>query len=154
VFHQLNGFDATFFAHQEEIDLCWRAFNAGHITKYTPKSTVYHVGGATLNEGNPMKTYLNFRNSLLMLTKNLPKDKLFFVLLLRLFMDGLAGIQFIFKGKFKHCLAIVHAHFAFYKLAKIYYFKRNNLQKQNYYKVSSIVFFYFLKNGKKFAELF
>jgi hypothetical protein len=77
------------------------------------------VGGATLNEGNPMKTYLNFRNSLLMLTKNLPKDKLFFVLLLRLFMDGLAGIQFIFKGKFKHCLAIVHAHFAFYKLAKM-----------------------------------
>jgi GT2 family glycosyltransferase len=154
VFHQLNGFDATFFAHQEEIDLCWRAFNVGYSVKYTPKSIVYHVGGATLNEGNPMKTYLNFRNSLLMLTKNLPKDKLFFVLLLRLCLDGLAGIQFIFKGKFKHCLAIIHAHFAFYKLAKIYYFKRNNIQKQDYYKVSSIVVSYFLKNGKKFAELF
>ena len=59
VYHQLNGFDATFFAHQEEIDLCWRAFNAGFTTKYNPKSVVYHVGGATLKEENPMKTYLN-----------------------------------------------------------------------------------------------
>ena len=153
VFHQLNGFDATFFAHQEEIDLCWRAFNAGYVTKYTSKSIVYHVGGATLNEGNPMKTYLNFRNSLLMLTKNLPKNNLFLVLFSRLCLDGLAGVQFIFKGKFKHCLAIIHAHFAFYKLAKTYYNKRNNLQKQNYYKVPSIVLSYFCKNGKKFAEL-
>lgn len=154
VFRQLQGFDASFFAHQEEIDLCWRAFNAGHITKYTPKSTVYHVGGATLNEGNPMKTYLNFRNSLLMLTKNLPKKSLFPVLFLRLCLDGLAGIQFVVKGKFKHCLAIIHAHFAFYKLVKTYYFKRTHLENPNYYKISSIVVRYFLKNGKKFADIF
>jgi len=154
VFRQLQGFDASFFAHQEEIDLCWRAFNAGYITKYTHKSTVYHVGGATLNEGNPMKTYLNFRNSLLMLTKNLPKKSLFPVLLLRLGLDGLAGIQFIIKGKFKHCLAIIHAHFAFYKLAKTYYCKRTHLANQHYYKISSIVVRYYLKNTKKFADIF
>lgn len=154
VYRKLKGFDDSFFAHQEEIDLCWRAFNAGYCVKYTPKSIVYHVGGATLNEGNPMKTYLNFRNSLLMLTKNLPKNRLLPILFIRLVLDGLAGVQFIFKGKFKHCLAIIHAHFAFYKMAKTYYHKRNTLQKKSYYKVSSIVASYFLKNGKKFAELF
>jgi GT2 family glycosyltransferase len=77
IYRKLNGFDDDFFAHQEEIDLCWRAFNLGYKTKYTSKSVVYHVGGATLNEGNPKKTYLNFRNSLLMLVKNLPQNKLF-----------------------------------------------------------------------------
>ena len=154
VYHKLNGFDDSFFAHQEEIDLCWRAFNLGYKIKYTSKSVVYHVGGATLNEGNPMKTYLNFRNSLLMLTKNLPKNQLLPILFIRLLLDGLAGVQFIFKGKFKHCLAIIHAHFAFYKLAKVYYNKRTTNQKTNYFKINSIVVRYFLKNGKVFAELF
>ena len=154
VYHKLNGFDDSFFAHQEEIDLCWRAFNLGYKIKYTSKSLVYHVGGATLNEGNPIKTYLNFRNSLLMLTKNLPKNQLLPILLIRLLLDGLAGVQFIFKGKFKHCLAIIHAHFAFYKLAKVYYNKRTTNQKTNYFKINSIVVRYFLKNGKVFAELF
>ena len=73
VYHELGGFDESFFAHQEEIDLCWRAANEGHIIKYNYQSLVYHVGGATLQQGNPKKTYLNFRNSLLMLVKNLPK---------------------------------------------------------------------------------
>jgi len=154
VFRILNGFDADFFAHQEEIDLCWRAFNLGYQTKYTPKSVVYHVGGATLNEGNPMKTYLNFRNSLLMLTKNLPKNQLLPILFIRLVLDGLAGIQFIFKGKFMHCLAIIHAHFAFYKSFRQFYNKRMTTQKPNYYKITSIVVAYFLKNGKVFAKLF
>ncbi|MBS3993601.1 MAG: glycosyltransferase family 2 protein, partial [Bacteroidetes bacterium] len=76
VFMQLNGFDESFFAHQEEIDFCWRAYNSGHQVYYLPSSEVYHVGGATLNEANPKKTYLNFRNSLYTLTKNLPKNKL------------------------------------------------------------------------------
>jgi GT2 family glycosyltransferase len=154
VFRILNGFDADFFAHQEEIDLCWRAFNLGYQTKYTPKSVVYHVGGATLNEGNPMKTYLNFRNSLLMLTKNLPKNQLLPILFIRLVLDGIAGVQFIFKGKFMHCLAIIHAHFAFYKGFRQFYKKRMTTQKTNYYKIASIVVAYFLKNGKIFAKLF
>ena len=154
VYRKLNGFDDYFFAHQEEIDLCWRAFNLGYTTKYTSKSLVYHVGGATLNEGNPRKTFLNFRNSLLMLTKNLPKNQLFPIIVFRLFLDSLAGIQFIFKGKFKHFWAIMAAHFTFYHLVFQFYKKRGTIQKLNYYKTNSIVYSYFVKNGKVFEKLF
>jgi len=150
VFRQLNGFDAAFFAHQEEIDLCWRAFNLGFKIKYTSKSVIYHVGGATLNEGNPLKTYLNFRNSLSMLLKNLPKNKLFPILFCRLCLDGLAGIQFIFKGKFKHCFAIIKAHFAFYGLIRANLKKRGTIQRKDYFHEKSIVYRYFIKNGKVF----
>ena len=154
VYRKLNGFDDTFFAHQEEIDLCWRAFNFGYKAKYTSKSVVFHVGGATLNEGNPKKTFLNFRNSLLMLTKNLPNKQLIPIIFIRLCLDGLAGIQFILKGKFKHCWAIIKAHFAFYLLVNQFYKKRTPLQRNNYFKINSIVYRYFVKNGKVFADLF
>ena len=154
VYRKLNGFDDDFFAHQEEIDLCWRAFNLGYKTKYTPKSIVYHVGGATLNEGNPRKTFLNFRNSLFMLTKNLPKNQLFPILFMRMCLDGLAGIQFILKGKFKHFWAIIEAHFTFYHLILQFYKKRGTNQKLNYYKTNSIVYSFFVKNGKVFENLF
>ncbi|MFY8008969.1 MAG: glycosyltransferase family 2 protein [Flavobacterium sp.] len=150
IYRKLNGFDDDFFAHQEEIDLCWRAFNLGYTARYTSKSVVYHVGGATLNEGNPRKTFLNFRNSLLMLTKNLPERKLFLILFLRLCLDGLAGIQFILKGKFKHCWAIVKAHFAFYSLINKTLKKRNSKIRSDYYRSKSIVYQYFVKNGKVF----
>jgi GT2 family glycosyltransferase len=150
IYRKLNGFDDDFFAHQEEIDLCWRAFNLGYTARYTSKSVVYHVGGATLNEGNPRKTFLNFRNSLLMLTKNLPERKLFIILFLRLCLDGLAGIQFILKGKFKHCWAIVKAHFAFYGLINKNLKKRNSKKRSDYYRSKSIVYQYFVKNGKVF----
>jgi GT2 family glycosyltransferase len=150
IYRKLNGFDDDFFAHQEEIDLCWRAFNLGYTARYTSKSVVYHVGGATLNEGNPRKTFLNFRNSLLMLTKNLPERKLFIILFLRLCLDGLAGIQFILKGKFKHCWAIVKAHFAFYGLINKNLKKRNSKNRSDYYRSKSIVYQYFVKNGKVF----
>ena len=99
VYHELKGFDADFFAHQEEIDLCWRAFNLGYKTKYTSKSVVYHVGGATLDAANPMKTYLNFRNSLYMLVKNLPIGELFLVIFMRMILDGIAALKFLVQGK-------------------------------------------------------
>ncbi len=150
VYRKLNGFDGDFFAHQEEIDLCWRAFNLGYKAKYTYKSVVYHVGGATLNEGNPRKTFLNFRNSLLMLLKNLPKNQLLSIIFIRLVLDGIAGIQFIVKGKFKHCFAIVKAHYSFFGLISRNLKKRNTVQKQNYYHTKSIVYRYFVKNGKVF----
>ena len=150
VYRKLNGFDDDFFAHQEEIDLCWRAFNLGYKVKYTSKSVVYHVGGATLNEGNPKKTFLNFRNSLLMLTKNLPKNKLFPIIFTRLILDGLAGIQFIMKGKFKHCFAIIKAHFYFYHLISANLKKRNPIQKTDYFYTKSIVYNYFIKKEKLF----
>lgn len=152
IYHKLNGFDDAFFAHQEEIDLCWRAFNLGYKAKYTFQSVVYHVGGATLNESNPKKTFLNFRNSLLMLAKNLPENKLFLVLLVRLILDGIAGVQFIFKGKFIHCWAIIKAHFAFYALINKMLKKRNAPQLENYYHSKSIVYKYFVKNGTVFEK--
>ena len=154
IYRKLNGFDCEFFAHQEEIDLCWRAFNLGYKAKYTSKSVVYHVGGATLHESNPKKTFLNFRNSLLMLTKNLPKNKLVSIIFVRLLLDGLAGIQFLFKGKFNHFWVIIKAHFHYYHLINKTLKKRKAPQSENYYYIKSIVYKYFVKNGTIFEKLF
>jgi len=154
VYHELGGFDESFFAHQEEIDLCWRAQNDGHVIRYNYQSVVYHVGGATLEEGNPKKTYLNFRNSLLMLVKNLPKKGLFFVIFFRMILDGIAGVRFLTKGKWKHSLAILHAHFSFYCVSLTYLKKRKYFQMQQYYTVKSIVFLYYIKKLTIFKEIF
>jgi len=153
VYKELQGFDADFFAHQEEIDLCWRAFNKGHIIKYNSQSVVYHVGGATLQQGNPMKTFLNFRNSLLMMVKNLPKNMLFPVLFVRLILDGIAGVQFLSQGKFNHLFAILKAHFAFYWLLPKNYKKRDRLQSGRYYLAKSIVYLYFIKKVTVFNNI-
>jgi GT2 family glycosyltransferase len=152
IYNELKGFDDDFFAHQEEIDLCWRAFNKGYKIKYNYKSVVYHVGGATLQQGNPKKTFLNFRNSLLMLTKNLPKKTLYSVLIYRMLLDGIAGIQFIFKGNFSHFIAILKAHASFYNLFSITYKKRELIQQKKYYNIKSIVSKYYLNNGKVFVK--
>jgi GT2 family glycosyltransferase len=154
VYNELEGFDNDFFAHQEEIDLCWRAFNKGYKIKYNSQSVVYHVGGATLQQGNPMKTFLNFRNSLLLLLKNLPKKQLIPVIFIRLILDGVAGMQFIFQGKFKHFLAILKAHFSFYSLVAVHYKKRDRFQSEKYYKTKSIVFQYYANGGKVFGNNF
>jgi GT2 family glycosyltransferase len=153
VYKELHGFDADFFAHQEEIDLCWRAFNKGHIIKYNSQSVVYHVGGATLQQANPMKTFLNFRNSLLMIVKNLPKNKLISILFVRLVLDGIAGIQFIIQGKFKHFWAILKAHFSFYTLFSVNFKKRGDYQSEKYYKIKSIIYLYFIKKAKIFNTI-
>ena len=150
IYTKLNGFDGDFFAHQEEIDLCWRAFNLGFKAKYTSKSIVYHVGGATLNERNPKKTFLNFRNSLLMLLKNLPKNKLFPIIFMRLVLDGIAGVKFILQGKFSHCFAIIKAHYHFYHLISKNLKKRNVVQNVNYFQSKNIVYSYFVKGIKTF----
>jgi GT2 family glycosyltransferase len=152
VYKELKGFDADFFAHQEEIDLCWRAINKGHQIKYNSESVVYHVGGATLQQGNPRKTFLNFRNSLLMLTKNLPEKSVYWILVCRMLLDALAGIQFIFKGKFSHFAAILKAHYSFYRLFSTNYNKRETIQSKKYYTVRSIVYNYFVNNGKVFVK--
>lgn len=153
VFRTLQGFDGDFFAHQEEIDLCWRANNVGHTIKYCPTSVVYHLGGATLNEANPMKTFLNFRNSLLMLTKNLPKEKLVPIIFIRMCLDGLAGVQFLFQGKVTHTFAILKAHFYFYHLIGRNLKKRNNSQKTDYYYTKSIVWNYFVQKKNTFKRI-
>jgi GT2 family glycosyltransferase len=153
IFRELNGFDTDFFAHQEEIDLCWRAYNKGYIAKYCPESRVYHVGGATLQTGSPMKTFLNFRNSLWMLTKNLPKNELVPVLFIRMVLDGVAGVKFLAEGKPKLLWAILRAHFYFYTNFLKFYYKRNSVQKGNYFSKKSIVFEYYLNKKKKFSDL-
>jgi GT2 family glycosyltransferase len=153
VYKELNGFDEDFFAHQEEIDLCWRAKNKNYNIKYNSKSIVYHVGGATLKAGNPKKTYLNFRNSLFMLTKNLPQSSLIPILFSRMVFDGVAGIKFLLNGKLKHFIAIIHAHFSFYCLFLHNYKKREKIQNNSYYKIKSVVFTYYIKNGKIFDNL-
>jgi GT2 family glycosyltransferase len=152
VYKELHGFDDDFFAHQEEIDLCWRAINKGYAIKYNYKSTVYHVGGATLKQGNPKKTFLNFRNSLLMLTKNTPYDSLYRILFSRMILDGIAAIQFISQGKFSHFAAILKAHYSFYTLFSITYKKRGSFQTKKYYNIKSIVYQYYVNRGKVFAR--
>ena len=152
IYRKLNGFDDDFFAHQEEIDLCWRALNLGFKVRYIPSSVVFHVGGATLNQSNPKKTFLNFRNSLLMLTKNLPKNKLIPIIFTRLVLDGLAGIHFILQGKFIHCWAIIKAHFHFYHLINKTLKKRNGAKTESYFHSNSIVYDYFLNKKIHFKE--
>ncbi len=115
LYEQLEGLDADYFAHHEEIDLCWRIKRAGYKIKAIPSSVVYHVGGGTLDYGNERKVFLNFRNSLYNLIKNESPSKLLWLIPWRLVLDGIAGIMFILKGQFKSCLAIIQAHFAMYK---------------------------------------
>ena len=153
VYKTLKGFDADFFAHQEEIDLCWRAFNLGYKTKYTSKSVVYHVGGATLDVANPKKTYLNFRNSLFMLLKNLPSNQLVSILFFRMVLDGIAAFKFLLQGKVKHFFAVGKAHFSFYQKTTLFYSKRSDKQLTNYFHTKSIVWSYFVKKTKKFLDL-
>ncbi len=149
-YKQLGGFDESFFAHMEEIDLCWRAFNLGYITKYVHESTIFHVGGATLNNTNPKKTFLNFRNSLFILSKN-ASGNLFLLILIRLLLDGLAVIKFLSQLKLNHIVAILKAHFSFYCHLPILINQRKNLkQTNNYFKTTSIVFEYYIKNNKHF----
>lgn len=153
VYNELKGFDNDFFAHQEEIDLCWRTINKGYQIKYNPKSVVYHVGGATLQKGNPKKTYLNFRNSLYMLVKNLPQENLFEILATRLLLDGVAGIHFLLQGKFKHVAAILKSHFSFYNQFSAQYKKRAKFQSKKYYNTKSVVYLYYIKNVKIFKDI-
>lgn len=154
VFKNLKGFDEDYFAHQEEIDLCWRAKNKNHKVFYIGESKVYHLGGSTLSNMNPKKTYLNFRNSLFSITKNLPRRKAFTIIFLRLLLDGIAGVRFLFQLKWNHCFAILGAHLSFYKHFKKMYRKR---EKKNfiikYYETRSIVCSHFVHRVGKFSNL-
>lgn len=114
VFHKLNGFDEDFFAHMEEIDLCWRAKKLGYQFLAVPTSVVYHVGGGALPYSSPRKTYLNFRNSLFMIIKN-HHGWLFPKLFYRMILDGVASLRFLLKGEFKQLQAVFNAHISMYK---------------------------------------
>ena len=153
VFRQLNGFDADFFAHQEEIDLCWRAYNKNIKVYYTGLSAVYHVGAATLKKSSVKKTFLNYRNSLLMLYKNLPEPGKKTILFKRLCLDGLSGIKLMLTLKPLHCFAIIKSHFAFYSLLRTFKFKKGTHNKTGYYYTPAIVWAYFIKGKKYFSDL-
>jgi len=149
-FESLNGFDESYFAHFEEIDLCWRAFNLGLQTKYVGTSAVYHVGGATLNSSNPKKTFLNFRNSLFTITKN-AHGFLFGIIFIRLVLDGIAGLKFLFSFQISHFFAVLKAHFAFYVyLPRLLKIRKQLPKKENYYDRRSIVWSYYIRKRYRY----
>ncbi|MBR5055851.1 MAG: glycosyltransferase family 2 protein, partial [Bacteroidales bacterium] len=115
VYRTMGGLDPDFFAHMEEIDFCWRIKNAGYKIKANPKSVVYHIGGGTLPKNNSFKTYLNYRNDLFLLLKNLPKRRLFITFFIRFFLDILAAFVFLMQGHRKDFNAVFHAMYEFWK---------------------------------------
>jgi hypothetical protein len=155
IYHKLKGFDESYFAHQEEIDLCWRVQNEGYGIRYVGSSEVYHVGGATLQESNPKKTYLNFRNSLFTIAKNVPKRYVFLVILFRLLLDGVAGIKFILELRPVHTWAILKAHLSFYWNLRRLIGKRRKLsfKQTNYFCCFSIVWQHFILGKNKYSQL-
>ncbi|PQJ20762.1 glycosyltransferase family 2 protein [Tenacibaculum sp. SG-28] len=154
VFHRLKGFDEDYFAHQEEIDLCWRAQNKGYKVNYIGQSTVYHLGGGTLKENSPRKTFLNFRNSLLSNIKNTPRKHLLSVIFTRLILDGIAGLKFTIELRPVHTIAILKAHLSFYKNLPKFLKKRKKLSSQKKHnRHFSIVWQYFILQRTTFKSL-
>jgi len=153
-FYEVGGLDEDYFAHQEEIDLCWRLQNFGHQVKYIPNSVVYHIGGATLSSQNPKKTFYNFRNSLFNIVKNVPGNQIILLISVRLILDGLAAFKFLFEFKFKHFTAVFKAHRSFY-----YYLPRMLKKRQNtpnsstYFTEISIVWSHYLERINKYSQL-
>lgn len=157
-YQEAGGLDPLFFAHMEEIDLCWRFHQMGKRIVCVPKSVVYHLGGATLDMENPRKTYLNFRNNLLMLYKNLPLNKRFSTLFKRKVLDGIAAFAFLLKGKPKNFFAIFNAHLDAQKLIQTHYSKQPQVERMDVlsqlpYANRSIVCDYYLKRKRKFSQL-
>ena len=156
-FKQVNGFDNDFFAHQEEIDLCWRLKNKGYKIMVNPNSAVFHVGAGTLKTSSPFKTYLNFRNNLFMLYKNLSVLKLIITILFRLPLDGIAALSFAKKENgLGHIFSILRAHLVFYVSIPLLSLKRKKIdQKKNLtgQKKFSILLKYYFLGIKKFSDL-
>jgi GT2 family glycosyltransferase len=159
-FWKAGGFDARFFAHMEEIDLCWRMKLNGKKIIYFPFVSVFHVGGGALPKENPHKTYLNFRNNLFLLFKNLPSDKLIKIVLIRLLLDILAAFYHIVNFRLTFFYAIIKAHLNFYITLPylIRYRKANRLLNNNNFIFpevlnKSLVFEYFIKKKKTYTEI-
>ncbi len=165
LFHDFGGFDSDYFAHLEEIDLCWRLKRAGYKIMVRPRSVVYHVGGGTLNYNTPRKTYLNFRNTLFTILKNEPANKLFWLLPLRILLDLAAVLLFLSQGKLDHIRSVFRAHGTFYGqfrktlekrrqnndlIAKISVSNKPNLAGVY---LGSIVWDYFFRRKKQFNQL-
>lgn len=158
-FEKAGGLDADFWAHMEEIDLCWRMKNLGYEVWYQPESVVFHLGGGTLSYSSPKKIYLNFRNNLWMLFKNLPKNKFKRIFLTRMVLDGVAAVKFILGFNFKEFSAVLSAHVAFYKKLPILIQKRKVVQQKIKIKDhdeiydKSIMWKFFIQRKRKFSKL-
>jgi len=157
VFHEMKGFDEYFFAHQEEIDLCWRIQLAGYKIYSCPSSVVHHVGGGTLPRSNSRKTYLNFRNNRIMLSKNLPFPEKIPVLFVRGVLDSISALKGLFSGDGGYFVAIIRAHMAFYKWY-LFYRKKSVFPATKHTKLSgflnkNIAWLHFVKKKKYFSEI-
>ena len=158
VFRKEGGLDKRFFAHMEEIDFCWRLRSRNYGIYCIPQSTVYHVGGGTLPKSHPRKTFLNFRNNLLMLYKNLPEERLNSTLRIRYFLDLVAALKMLLSGQVKESMAIVKALRTFFKIRHDFYRERKeNLQKQQLKDIpemrnESLLVAFYLKKKKKFED--
>ena len=154
-----GGFDAGFFAHMEEIDLCWRFNKAGYRVCYVSGSIVYHVGGGTLPYDSFFKLYLNFRNSLFLLYKNLPDNKLHKILLIRKLLDGFAAVIFLIKGNFNAVRSVWKAHRDFYKSIRELKLKRGLVKELEVKSIPTpvlnkcIIFEFYIKGNKTYSSL-
>jgi GT2 family glycosyltransferase len=158
-FNESGGLDEHFFAHMEEIDWCWRMKNRGWKISYIPQSEIFHLGGGTLNAMSSHKTYLNFRNNLFMLYRNLPEKKLRTTIFSRLILDGIAAVKFMFSGEWENTKAVYRAHRDYFKRIPSLKNERMDLQDkvsvfshQEIYPKSLILDF-FLRGKKKFSDL-
>ena len=157
VFHEVKGFDEYFFAHQEEIDLCWRIQLAGYRIYSCPAAVVYHVGGGTLPKGNSLKVYLNFRNNMIMLSKNLPFWRAFFIIWFRIALNKISAMKGLLSGDFGYFKSIIRAHFGFLNWWVLHRKKsRHNYPKNKplsgYYD-GNVVWQHFVKKKKYFSEI-
>jgi hypothetical protein len=158
LFHHFGGFDDDFFAHMEEIDLCWRLKNSGYKILVQPQSEVFHVGGGTLPI-SPFKLYLNYRNNLFLLYKNLPKGKLFPTIFKRMVLDGLSAFIYLLKLSFRNFTAVFKAHLHFYQSLKKLRLKRKELllhrSNSNHKEMlkGSIIIKYFFRRKKFFSQI-
>ena len=159
IYNMVGGLDARFFAHQEEIDLCWRLKSRGWGVWCVTDSVVYHLGGATLDKSNPRKTFLNFRNNLLMLYKNLPAERRTGVLAIRYFLDYLAALQMLLSGKRKDALAVVRARFEYSHIKHEFDNQRQqNLEATTVGKIPeqrprSLLWAYYIRRRRRYSDL-
>jgi len=158
LFEMSGGFDEAFEFHMEEIDLCWRFQRMGYDIRVCPDAVIWHLGGGSLKTGSPRKTYFNFRNNLIMLTKNYPASELWLVLFVRFFLDGLAAISFLLSGKFNSWKAVLNAYFDFYMTLPQWLIIRGELQRTHPLKKNldafqpvSIVWSYYIRKNKMFS---
>ncbi|HRE74536.1 MAG TPA: glycosyltransferase family 2 protein [Flavobacteriales bacterium] len=158
-YREVGGLDPDFFAHMEEIDFCYRLKNRGYKILAVPPSIVFHLGGGTLNYDSPNKTYLNFRNNLFLIHKNYFGSYLFFKVFRRLSLDGLAGLKFLFSGKWKHFTAVIKAHFHYYgklsllgKKRSVNRNMRSTFNPAGMYR-GSVILDYYLRGRKTFSAL-